>query len=156
MDIRVKVGVVIINQEGSALLIRERLEKKPVALWNIIKGSYDGNETIFEAAKRECKEEASLEIELIRSLGVYVSEEPGKVRVQFNFLAEAHNKTANVASQKEQESRGESIEEVRWFTRDEIMNMSAEDFVSLRTYELLRDWVSGRSFPLESYKQVEM
>lgn len=156
MDTKVKVGVIVVNKNGDVLLIKEKLEKKPVALWNIIKGSYDGGETIFEAAKRECEEEASLDVELARSLGVYVSEEPGKMRIQFNFLAETDGSVAGVASREDQELRDEAIEEVRWFTKDEIGKMQQEEFVSARAFELLQDWISGESFPLNACKQVEM
>ncbi|MBP7811821.1 MAG: NUDIX hydrolase, partial [Candidatus Moranbacteria bacterium] len=66
MDTKAKIGVIVADKEGRVLLVKEKLEKKPVALWNIIKGSYDGGETIFEAAKRECWEEVSLNVELIQ------------------------------------------------------------------------------------------
>lgn len=156
MDTKAKIGVVIVGENEKVLLIKEKLEKKPVALWNIIKGSYDGGETVFEAAKRECKEEASLDVNLTHSLGTYISEEFGKIRIQFNFLARAKNMSAAAASAEEQASRDEAIEEVRWFTKEEIVQMNPEDFVSARAFELLQDWMAGRSFPLEAYKQVDM
>ncbi len=156
MDIKIKVGVVVMGEDGKVLLIKEKLAKKPVPLWNIIKGSYDGGETIFEAAKRECQEEASVDVELTHSLGVYVSEDVEKMRIQFNFLAKAKNTSIGLASREEQTSRNEAIEEVRWFTKNEILNMDTAVFISSRTYELLKDWIAGKTFPLETYKSVEM
>jgi len=157
MDTRAKVGVIVIGENKKVLLIKEKLEKKPVALWNIIKGSYDGGETIFEAAKRECKEEVSIDVELRYSLGVYISEESGeKIRIQFNFLAEAINTNATVASKEDQALRNEAIEEARWFTKEEISKMNPEDFVSARAFELLQDWIVSEVFPLETFKQVRM
>ena len=156
MDIRIKVGIVVVGENGKVLLIREKLEKKSTPLWNVIKGSHDEGETIFETAKRECKEETSMDVELIHALGVYVSEDVGKMRIQFNFLARTKNITPELASKKEQVSRNEAIEEIRWFTKDEILKMSSDLFISARTYELLRDWMSGKAFPLEVYKSVEM
>lgn len=157
MDIKAKVGVVVIREDEKVLLIKERLEKRTVALWNVIKGSYNGGETIFEAAKRECKEEASLDVELTHSLGVYISEKSGKIRIQFNFLAKTKDiKAAGVASIKEQTARNEAIQEVRWFTKEEIINMNPEDFVSARVFKLFQDWMAGKTFPLEVYKQVKM
>jgi len=38
MDTKAKIGVVVVGKDGRVLLIKEKLEKKPVALWNIIKG----------------------------------------------------------------------------------------------------------------------
>ena len=97
MDTKLKVGVIVVGNDGRALLIKEKLSKKPVPLWNTIKGSHDSGETIFEAAIRECKEEVSLDVELTRSLGVYVSEKEGKIRAQFKFLAYAKDgKTGTV------------------------------------------------------------
>lgn len=156
MDTKIKVGVVVEGDAGRVLLIKEKLSKKPAPLWNIIKGSYDGGETIFEAAIRECREEASVEVVLVCSLGVYVSEEAEKIRVQFNFLAHTENMSAKLASIEEQGLRDENIEELRWFTKEEILRMKAEDFISLRTYEILHDWISGKEFPLEAYKQVAL
>ncbi|OHA83267.1 MAG: hypothetical protein A2937_03905 [Candidatus Yonathbacteria bacterium RIFCSPLOWO2_01_FULL_47_33b] len=156
MDTKIKVGVIIVDEDGRALLIKEKLAKNPTPLWNIVKGSHDSGETIFTTAIRECKEEASLDVTLIHSLGVYVSEEADKRRVQFNFLAHADGAGARPASAVEQELHGESVLEVRWFTKEELSKMLPEEFISLRAYELLRDWVEGKEFPLEVCKQVDM
>lgn len=156
MDTKLKVGVVVVGDDGRALLIKEKLPKKPVPLWNTIKGSHDSGETIFDAAIRECKEEASLDVVLTHSLGVYVSEKEEKIRVQFNFLAHTKDSSAKLASTEEQTSRDENIHELRWFTKEEILKMDAEEFISERTYELLHDWISGKEFPLEVCKQVAM
>jgi ADP-ribose pyrophosphatase YjhB (NUDIX family) len=156
MDTQVKVGVVVVNADGKVLLIKEKLAKKPVALWNIIKGSYETGETIGGAAVRECLEETGLNVELEVSLGVYISEENEKVRVQCNFLAYADQTLAVLAGANEQAMRGEAIEEVRWFTRDEIQDISPEEFVSPRAYEVLRDWMSGQTFSLAACRQVQL
>ena len=156
MDTKVKVAVVVTNSEGKVLLIKEKLRSKPDALWNVIKGTYDGGETIFECAIRECNEEASLDVMLTYLLGVYISEKEEKMRIQFNYIAVAAHANAHVASASDQERFDESIEEVRWFSADEIAQMSSDDFVSHRAYQLLLDWKSGQSFPLESVKQVSM
>jgi len=156
MDTKIKVGVIVVGGDGRVLLIKEKLAKNPTPLWNIIKGSHDSGETIFDTAIRECKEEASLDVTLAHSLGVYVSEEADKRRVQFNFLARADSVNAKPALIAEQELRGESVLEVRWFTKEELLKMHPEEFISLRAYELLHDWIDGKEFPLEVFKQVGM
>lgn len=157
MNTKVKIAVVVTNKDEKVLLIKEKVEEKPKPLWNIIKGSYDGGETIFDAAMRECREEASIDVELTHSLGVYASEESEKIRVQFNFLAHAKDgASAQVADAKDQALLNETIEEVRWFTKEEIQAMHPDEFVSSRSYELLMDWVRGESFPLNACKQVKM
>ena len=155
MDTKVKVAVVVTNSEGKVLLIKERLRSKPHAFWNVMKGTYDGGETIFECAIRECNEEASVAVTLVSLLGVYISEQEDKMRVQFNFLAST-NDAAQVAAEESQQMFDECIEEVRWFAKDEITLLVPEDFVSYRAYQLLQDWMSGQSFPLESVKRVSM
>ncbi len=77
------------------------------------------------------------------------------MRVQFNFLARSKNE-AQIASTKAQEELGENITELKWFTKEEIQKMDANEFISLRTYELLHDWILGKKFPLEANKQVPM
>ncbi len=86
MDIKVKVGVVITNSEDKILLLKEKVRKN-IPLWNIVKGSYgdNGDEDIFEAARRECMEEACSDVKLISALGAYVSKEGDKIRIQFNL-----------------------------------------------------------------------
>jgi ADP-ribose pyrophosphatase YjhB (NUDIX family) len=156
MDIQVKVGVVVTDADGRVLLIKEKLETKSHALWNIIKGSHESEETMEASALRECREEAGMQVEMKASLGVYVSEESEKMRIQFNFLTYATETSVILAEKTEQESRDEAIEEARWFTREEIQKMSPEEFVSARSYEVLQDWMSGQSFPLSVCKQVRM
>ncbi|MGW8185342.1 MAG: NUDIX domain-containing protein [Candidatus Moraniibacteriota bacterium] len=157
MNIKIKVGVLVEAEDRRVLLIKEKLDKKPVPLWNIIKGSYEGGETIFEAACRECQEEAQLDVKLLNSLGVYISEEKEKIRMQFNFIARAKNPSnANVVSREEQALRNEVIEEVCWFTREEITGMEENYFVSARSYSLVQDCLNGKKYPLEICRQVKM
>ncbi len=152
METIFKVGVVVIDKDNRILLIKEKIKKKTVPLWNIIKGTYDGGETIFEAAKRECEEEASLNVALIKSLGVNFSEDIDKVRAQFNFLAQTkEGVSASIAPKDEQEPRDEMIKEVRWFTKEEILKMNPEEFISKRAFNLLHDYIEGKIFPLEVY-----
>ena len=156
MDVQVKVGVIVTNEKGEILLIKEKLEKKPVSLWNIIKGSYQGEETIMQAATRECMEEASVDVDLVSSLGAYIAEESGKIRVQFNFLAQATFNNIAPASEEEQQARSEAIEDARWFAKEDVEKIGKEEFASLRAYQLVQDWLSGKEFPIDSVQQVSM
>ncbi len=155
MNIKVKVAVIVMNSQGEVLLIKERCEHNSVALWNVIKGTYDGGETIYQAAIRECKEEASVDIELTHSLGVFVSNEHEKIRVQCNFLATTKD-IAHISSREDQQQLKESIEEVRWHSKDELSLMKPTEFISHRAYELLQDWMKGNMYPLDALKQVKM
>lgn len=155
MEIKLKVGIVIVNKNNQVLLIKEKIKKKPIALWNIIKGTCDYEETIFETAKRECKEEASLDVNLTNSLGVNISKEASGIRVQFNFLAQSENMIAKIAPKEEQIARDEIIEEIKWFSKEEISKMKHGEFISKRAFNLLQNYMAGKIFPLEVYSQVE-
>ncbi len=157
IDTQIKVGVVVTRDDGSVLLIKEATKKHPDPLWNILKGTYEGGETILDAAKRECREEASIDVELVGLLGIFISNDHGKIRAQFNFLAQARDTLATIANLHDQKALGETIEEVRWFTREEIARMEQSEFLSVRAYELLRVWLSDdKILPLESIKDVSM
>ncbi len=156
MDTKIKVGVVIVTEDGRVLLIKEKLSKDEPSLWNIIKGSHEAGETVKEAALRECREEVGLDVDLTSSLGVYISQALGKIRVQFNFLAHTMSTETTLAANIEQESRGEAILEARWFTKEEVAGMDPDEFMSTRTRELLKDWMAGKTFPLDVCKEVGM
>jgi len=157
MDVGIKVCV-IIEQDSKIFLIKEKVKKKDRPLWNIIKGSYgdNGDESVFDTAIRECQEEASVKVMLTDALGVYISKEGDQMRIQFNFLAKIVEGKPIVAPMDEQESRDELIQEIKWFTKEEISNLSQEEFISNRIYELVQDWMSGKRYPLEIFRQISM
>jgi len=159
MDIQIKIGVIITDENNEKiLLIKEKYERKGEFLWNTIRGTYgdSGDESIFDAAKRECLEEASAKIDLLNSLGVYVFKEGDKIRIQFNFLAKIIEGEPSVPSKEEQALRNESIKELRWFDKKELADLNVSDFASNRSYELVKDWMSGKKYTLEAYKQVQL
>lgn len=158
MDISVKVGVIIKNNENKILLLKEKLDTHDKPLWNIVKGTYGDNEDedIYEAAKRECLEETSTEVQLLSALGTYISKKEEKIRIQFNFEAEITNGTPKVAKSEEQDERNEAIHEVRWFTIEEINELEVNDFISNRIYQVVQNYIKGDRFPLEIYKQVQL
>ncbi len=159
MNVSLKVGVIITNETNDqVLLIKEKYKKKDGPLWNVVKGSYgdNGDESIFDAAIRESQEEVSVKVKLTHALGVYVSKESDRAKIQFNFLAKIVEGEPKVAPMDEQESRDEYIQEVKWFTKEEISNLSQEEFISDRIYELIQEWIAGKKFPLEVYAQVAL
>ncbi|MCR4284157.1 MAG: NUDIX hydrolase [Parcubacteria group bacterium] len=159
MDTKLKIGVIIKDESGQKiLLIKEKLAKKDRPLWNIIKGTYgdNGDESVFEAATRECLEETSTNVELIKTLGCYVSKNGEKTRIQFNFLAKIISGEPKLPEHEDQATRDESISDIKWFNKDEISKMNPDEFVSNRAYELIMSYLEGNEFPIEAYKQVEM
>jgi len=159
MDTKVKIGVVIEDNAGEKiLLIKEEIEKKDRPLWNVVKGSYgdNGDESVFEAAKRECMEEVSVKVELADALGVYISKEGDRMRIQFNFIAKIIEGEPKVAPMDEQKSRDEFIQEIKWFDKKELSKMGPEEFISNRSHQVIQDWLSSPRYPLDTFKHVEI
>jgi ADP-ribose pyrophosphatase YjhB (NUDIX family) len=80
MNTKLKVGVVIENEDSSKiLLIKEKLQKKENFLWNLIKGSYEKDDSsVIKTAERECLEEIGVKINLKHILAVYFSRKAEK------------------------------------------------------------------------------
>jgi len=124
----------------------------------MVKGSYgdNGDEIIFEAAKRECQEEASVKVDLIGTLGTYISKENDRMRIQFNFIAKIIEGEPKVAPMDEQKSKDEFIQEIKWFSKKELLKISPKEFISNRSYQVIQDWMSGSRYLLDAYKHVEI
>ncbi len=156
MQAQIKVGVLVINKEGRVLLIKEKHSGMSRAKWNIIKGTYENTrETIFEAAVRECQEEASITVELTHAIGVCLYDGEGKEpRIQFNFLAKVKNDRAVVPDKHHQKLRDEDIREVRWFKKEELTSLKEADYVSKIAHRVVQGWLKdGKRYPLEIYSQ---
>ena len=158
MSTKIKIGVIIVDEKDKILLIKEKLENKPIPLWNIIKGTYgdNGDETIFETAIRECQEEAGVKVDLTNLLGCYIAQRPGKTRIQFNFLAKIMEGKPTLADKKEQESRNEHINELKWFSKGDLTKINLDEFISKRAYAAVQDWVKGKSYFLDTVRHTEL
>ena len=157
MSHKIKIGV-IISDQNRVLLLKEKIEKNPIPLWNIVKGTYgdSGPETIFETAIREAKEEAGVIVELTGLLGCYISQQNDDTRSQFTFLAKIINGTPTLTAENEQVLLNENITELRWFNKEEIAKLSPSDFISNRIYTMISDWLKEENYSISAVKQVEM
>lgn len=152
MNVKIKIGVVVTNKYNDVLLIKEKIEKRTMPLWNIVKGTYEDNESIFQAAIRECEEEASIRVELTHSLGVTILKEKEQLKIQFNFLASIKKGVPKIPVSKDQLARNEIISEVKFFTKEDFLKMKPEDFISDNIFQVLKNWANGELYPLEVYK----
>lgn len=153
---QIKICVLIINKYGNkVLLIKEKIKKQNRPLWNVIKGTYgDHKEDIFEAAKRECQEEASVDVKLTHILGIYLVHDALKITLQWNFLAKVKKGNPKVPRGNIQKTFKEDISEIKWFDQNELSIMNPKEFVSSRIYILLQDWISGKRYPLGLYRNL--
>lgn len=111
----------VIERDGKFLLVQEAKEKCR-GKWNIPAGHLDSNETIFDGAKREIKEETGCNVELtgVLQIGNRVLEDDVLVSVIFSTKLLDDNITYD----------SNEILDVKWFTWEELINMKDE----LRSY----------------------
>ena len=99
----------IIEKEGVFLVIFDRHGN-----WGFPKGHVDEGETVEAAAKREVKEEVGLDIELTEKKGVVHYDVNGEPKQTIYFLATWKAGEAQCL---------EEVEEVRWGTKEEVLNL---------------------------------
>lgn len=114
----------VIEKDGKFLLVQEAKESCR-GKWNIPAGHLDPNESIFDGAKREVKEETGCDVELsgILQIGNKILEEDTFISIVFStkLLKEDIKYDKN------------EILDVKWFTYEELLNMKEE----LRSYNLI-------------------
>jgi ADP-ribose pyrophosphatase YjhB (NUDIX family) len=155
MDIKIKVAVVVVNQKNQVLLIKEKNFKNKY-FWNVVKGTHDPKDKdVLFTAKRECKEEINAKIKITDCLGIYISKNNTKTRIQFNFLGKLTSNNLTDLNTKNQKN-DEKISELKWFTKNEVKKLIPADFFSFRAYQLIQDWTKGVEFPLAIIKKVKL
>ena len=101
--VRIGVGIVIRNVDGSVLLER----RSDNDLWGLPGGRIEPGESILQTALREAKEETGLTVTVVRLLGVYSGPEerivtfPDGVVQLVDILLEAHIVTGELACSSE-------------------------------------------------------
>ena len=107
----------VIEKDGKFLLVQEAQEKCR-GKWNIPAGHLDPNETIFDGAKREIKEETGCNVELtgVLQIGNRVLENDIFLSVVFSTKLIDENIKYNQ----------DEILDVKWFSYEEILDMINE------------------------------
>lgn len=115
-------------RDGRFLLVRRDIEPQR-GLWQVPGGFMELGESAEEAAARELREEARLEIRHLELLGVYSAVE--KALVVLAFEAEGLGEGAT----------GHECQEVRWFAPADT---PWEALAFWSTEETIRDWFGRR------------
>jgi 8-oxo-dGTP pyrophosphatase MutT (NUDIX family) len=157
-EIKLKAGIVILHK-GKVLLIKEKNNRTGKYAWNIVKGTFEpGRDKSIEAtAIRESMEEAGAKIKLKYLLGTYYLQDGKNALMMFTFIADLLNRTnVGIAPKEAQASyrEGEDIVETRFFTRSELKKLKPKDFVGLRGYLAVKDYLDGRKLPLSALKTL--
>jgi ADP-ribose pyrophosphatase YjhB (NUDIX family) len=121
-------GTIPVREDGAILLVRRAIEPR-IGTWVFPGGFMDLGETAEEAAVRETREEAMVEVEELRLVGVYTRSGPGVVVIVY----EARALGAGEA--------GPECSEVGWFAPDAI---PWEELSFDSTEAALKDWLTQR------------
>jgi ADP-ribose pyrophosphatase YjhB (NUDIX family) len=106
-------------------------------------------EDVLAAAKREVEEETGYEFNPTYLLGIY--------SIVRNDLAEILGATphaiklifiGNISDKPTKELYGDTSE-VKWFSAEEIEEMSPSDLRDLDIKQIVKDYLSGKKYPLE-------
>jgi 8-oxo-dGTP diphosphatase len=110
----------LIVHEGRLLLVRHR-EPEQYDFWTPPGGSLQGDESIFDCARRELREETDLNAELGRILYIQEFVEPGYHFCKFFILASSFSGTLTLANRQPGE---EFLQEARFFAREELASLT--------------------------------
>lgn len=128
-------SAVVVNAEGKILLHK----RKDNNFWSLPGGTMSPGELIVETIVREVKEEAGLQIKVIRLIGVYsdpkhiIEYSDGEVRQQFSICFACIPEGGSI--QVSEESH-----EVRFFSSDEMKKMNIHPAQLIR----INDYLSNK------------
>jgi len=145
----------IITKANKVLLIKEWSENKKDYLWNIVKGTFEGNidKDLVSCVKREIAEEARLSAGPTDFLGV-VNKNGFSTRVYFGFLCRLSKIVVVDKKLSEKHISGEDITDVKWFDLSEIRKLKEDQFVNDIGYYFVQKWLNGKIYPLEVLKEI--
>jgi ADP-ribose pyrophosphatase YjhB (NUDIX family) len=114
----------VLERDGKYLLVQEA-KKMCYGKWNIPAGHLDVGETIFEAAKREIKEESGLDVELTGVCQIGSRKLEDGIFVSVIFSIKVLSDDIKFGSNE--------ILDARWFSYEELLSMKAQ----LRSEDLI-------------------
>ena len=134
----------VLEKEGKYLLVQEAKEKC-YGKWNLPAGRLESNETLFEAAIREIKEESGLDVKLtgVCQLGNKKLEDDIFISIVFSTIVLSDSIKFD----------SKEILDARWFSYEELLSMRAQ----LRSEKLILGAINNlRNKLVVSISVVEM
>ena len=143
---KIKIGVLAIER-NKLLLIKELNSSDGKYYWNIIKGIFEPtkDKDFFEAAKRESREEAGIEIKLVNLINIVYLRKRDRKIIQFNFKALIKKSTPKLSIKNQYKVKNEDIMKVKFFTKKELKKMKKQEFINIRTFLTIRDWIENKN-----------
>lgn len=136
----------IARSAGRYLLVRERIEGKPVI--NQPAGHWEPDETLVEAVKRETLEETGWEFEPRGLVGIYQWNHPDRPDTFLRFAF--HGDAARQDASRELDAE---IEEVLWWDRSDISDASLP-WRSPMVARCIEDFENGARFSLDCLRLI--
>ncbi len=135
----------LIAKDGLILLTED--ERSPG--WKLPGGGLKNAESIVEGLLREVKEEVNLEIKLNNLVQIQeYDNRKEKHTIRFYFTGDWQSGEIKLAL-------GE-VKKARWFSRDELATLQADDFWYLPYYEAVQAYLAGEKYPLSLIKQLNI
>ena len=127
--------IVRVEHEGRCLLGRQATWE--AGMWSVLAGFVEPGESLEDAVAREVMEEAGVPVADVRYHSSQPWPFPASLMVGFTARATAPDIRVD-----------DELEDVRWFTRDEVNRGVAEGTLRLSSplsisYRLIRDWLEG-------------
>lgn len=137
----------IAEQNGKFLTIEEHVRGKLVL--NQPAGHLENNETLAEAAARECFEESGWHFDPSHLCGIYTWRHPRKdvTIVRFAFCGKAHSFDPDA-------TLDDGIERSLWMTPDELFERE-DRLRNPMVGQAIRDFAEGRQYPLELLTSIQ-
>jgi NADH pyrophosphatase NudC (nudix superfamily) len=144
MDKVIVVGVCIKNDNNEILMVQEA-EEKIRGLYNIPAGKLDSNESIFNGAIREVKEETGYDVKLDSILCIQYLENKNILKIIFN----ASIVSGNVCFDKDE------IMDVRWISIDELERMTDKELRSYKSNNsIINEVKNNKNYPLDLIENI--
>lgn len=131
LDPRPCASALAVDHQGRVLLVRRDIEPRR-GLWQVPGGFMEAGESPEQAATRELREEALVDIDRLRLLGVYSA-------VAISLLVIVYEARALGAG-----AAGHDVQEVGWFTPDKV---PWAELSYTSTEQTIRDWLARRGHP---------
>jgi ADP-ribose pyrophosphatase YjhB (NUDIX family) len=141
---KVIVNVLVIR-DGKILMVQEA-QKHCYGLWNFPAGHLDQGENIFDAARREAKEETGFDVELTGLIGVQniSNANNDKFSHLIHIIFAADIVGGDIAYDPEE------ILDVKFFDVEQVLNMDQTQLRGMvERKEIIRRALSGVVFPLD-------
>lgn len=146
MDFRLYVST-LVSFGGKVLLVQEQKEKYH-GKWNLPGGHLEIGETTLEGALRELKEETGLVVDVQSTLGVYYNVHSDHTSFRFVYFGKSDIDTVIA---------GDNIMDSKWFSPEEIEQMSDNEFVSVQQFrEIIEDYKKGVTYPVKIFHSMKV